>query len=109
MKEIGEWLQRERTQREVSLEWIREETKISFRYLQALEQGDFDCLPGEPYVKGFIRSYARAVGCDPDPIVQRYKELKAKETVAAESAKAHASRGRAFLTKVNETLQWLGL
>lgn len=111
MKEIGDWLQRERIRREVSLESIRDETKISVRYLQALEEGRFDMLPDDPYVKGFIRSYARAIGCDPDPILEKYKELKAEESLVTARARpqSRASRGRSFLTKVNETLQWLGL
>ncbi len=111
MKEIGEWLQKERTRREISLESIRDETKISLRYLQALEEGRFDVLPEDPYVRGFIRSYARAIGCDPAPIIERYKELKVQESSAAGRGKpkSQPSRSRTFWTKVNKTLQWLGL
>jgi len=107
MKEIGEWLRRERTARMVSLESIRDETKITMRYLQALEEGEFDKLPGEPYVKGFIRLYTRAVGCDAEPILERYRELQEKQA-RQEPAKRSPSRGRAFVTKLSETLQWLG-
>jgi len=110
MKEIGEWLRRERTARSVSLESVRDETKITMRFLQALEDGEFEKLPGEPYVSGFIRLYARAVGFDPAPVLAKYREFQAKEAAKRELMQdSRPSRARTFLTKLNEALQWLGL
>src|SRR5690606_18501436 len=109
VREIGERLRHERMARAVSLEWIREETKISMRYLEALENGEFEKLPGEPYLTGFIRLYARAVGCDPEPILERYQELRSEEAAELEPVQPAPQRRRTFLTRLSETLQWLGL
>ena len=108
MKEIGDWLRRERMERMVTLEAVRDETKISMRYLQALEEGEFGCLPGEPYIKGYIRLYARAVGCDPEPIVRRYQELQGIESLREETKGSPKEKRRTFLTKLSGALQWLG-
>lgn len=109
MKEIGERLRGERIARDVPLEVIKEETKISLGYLHALEEGNFDRLPGDPYIKGFIRGYARAIGIDPDPIIAQYKELKGPTDPLADMERLARGKNRSFLAKVNQTLQWFGL
>lgn len=53
----------------LSLSDIAARTKITLRHVQALDRGDLAALPGRPYVLGFVRSYARAVGLDEAPLV----------------------------------------
>jgi cytoskeletal protein RodZ len=62
---LGDFLRRERELRHISLDDVAERTKISRRYLEAIEEGRYDRLPGETFVRGFIRSYAQSVGLDP--------------------------------------------
>ena len=62
---LGEFLRRERELRHITLDDVAERTKISRRYLEAIEEGRYDRLPGETFVRGFIRAYAHAVGRDP--------------------------------------------
>jgi len=69
---FGAWLRRQRELREISLREIADTTKISIRYLQALEQDRFDVLPAPVFAKGFLREYARFVGLDPDEVVNSY-------------------------------------
>ncbi len=64
MGSFGERLQREREMRGITLEEISESTKISGRCLRALEQEEFDKLPGGIFNKGFVRAYARYLGID---------------------------------------------
>lgn len=64
MNEFGEELRKERESRKVTLQSITDATKISRRYLMALETGEFDHLPGGVINKGIVRSYARVVGLD---------------------------------------------
>lgn len=59
MGTFGDRLRRERETRGITLEQVSESTKISTRALQALEQEQFDKLPGGIFNKGFVRSYAR--------------------------------------------------
>jgi len=76
---FGNWLRRQRELREISLREIADVTKISIRYLEALEQDRFDVLPAPVFAKGFLREYARYVGLDPDEVVNSY--LTAQEEV----------------------------
>lgn len=108
MKELGQRLKDERIARGLTLEFVADETKIARRYLMALEEGALERLPGDPYIKGFIRSYARAIGCDPEPFVAHYKERRVMEEAAFVPA-TPKNKTRTFLAKVNQTLQWFGL
>jgi cytoskeletal protein RodZ len=76
MKEIGDLLQKARIKKKLSLEEINDETKIRLDQLKAIEAGDFQKLPGEVYVKGFIMNFARAVGLDEHEVLKKYYELK---------------------------------
>jgi cytoskeleton protein RodZ len=49
------------------------ETRIRETYLAALEEEDFATLGGDVYVRGFLRSYARFLGLDPEPLVEAYR------------------------------------
>ncbi len=69
---FGAWLRSQRKIREVPLGEISDATKISVRYLEALEQDRFDVLPASVFAKGFLREYARFVGLDPDEVVNSY-------------------------------------
>jgi len=66
MASFGENLRRERELRGVSLREIAEGTKISVRFLQALEDDRIDVLPGGLFPKAFVRQYAGFLGLDPD-------------------------------------------
>ncbi len=68
---FGAWLRRQREMREITLREISDATKISLRYLEALEQERFDLLPAKVFARGFLRQYARYVGLDPDEAVNR--------------------------------------
>src|SRR5215469_14611134 len=72
MGEFGKELRTERESRGIGLETISDSTKISGRYLAALEEDHFEQLPGGVFNKGIVRSYARVVGLDEDIWVNRY-------------------------------------
>jgi cytoskeleton protein RodZ len=69
---FGEHLKREREMRGVSLEEISAATRISTRFLEALENDHWDQLPGGVFNRGFIRSIARFLGLDEDSLVAEY-------------------------------------
>jgi hypothetical protein len=73
---LGEFLRRERELRHISLDDVAERTKISRRYLEAIEEGQYDRLPGETFVRGFIRSYAQSVGLDPADTLLMYSQSR---------------------------------
>lgn len=69
---FGEHLRREREMRGVSLDEIAAATRISTRFLEALESEQWDRLPGGAFNRGFIRSIARFLGIDEDALVAEY-------------------------------------
>ncbi len=69
---IGTTLSEARKQKKLNLKKIALETKISFRYLQALEAENYDVFPAEVYLKGFLRTYAQYLGLDGDEMVRAY-------------------------------------
>lgn len=73
---FGDWLRRQREMREISLRDIADRTKISLRYLQAMEDNRFDLLPAPIFAKGFLREYARYVGLSPDEVVNHYLSVQ---------------------------------
>lgn len=66
---IGQKLHQARQGRNISLEQAAEETHIRLHYLQALEAGDFDQLPSEAHVRGFLRTYAGYLGLAPQSLL----------------------------------------
>jgi len=75
MTSIGELLRRERVSRNLDLEQISRETKISSRLLQAIEAEQFEKLPGGVFTKSFVRQYARYLGLDEEELVGELERL----------------------------------
>lgn len=73
MNGFGEKLRREREMRGVSLDEISESTKIGTRSLRALEEDDFEKLPGGIFNKGFVRAYAKFLGLDEEQTVTDFE------------------------------------
>ncbi len=73
-EEIGAALRQARESLGLSIEDAVRETKISARYLTALEEGRFGLIPGEVYVRGFIRSYAKMLHLNGDALLKCSKE-----------------------------------
>lgn len=74
MFEIGTTLRDARVRRDISLQRAEDDTKIRVKYIQAMENEDFDVLPGGTYVKGFLRTYAEYLGIDYQPLLDEYNE-----------------------------------
>lgn len=69
---FGEEMRKEREIRSISLKEIADATKISKRYLEAIEKDDYNVLPAAVFTRGFVREYARYLGLNPDEAVNRY-------------------------------------
>lgn len=69
---FGERLKRERELREVKLEEVSAATRISERFLQALENEDWSRLPGGVFGRGFVRTVARYLGLDEENLLAEY-------------------------------------
>src|SRR5437588_1772062 len=69
---FGEELRRRREIRGISLKEIADATKISKRFLDAIERNDHKTLPAPVFTRGFVREYARYLGLNSDEMVNRY-------------------------------------
>ena len=76
---FGEELRREREIRGISLKEIADATKISKRFLEAIERNDHKTLPAPVFTRGFVREYARYLGLSTDDIVNRYNAAAASD------------------------------
>jgi transcriptional regulator with XRE-family HTH domain len=74
-RSFGAWLQRERERRDITVRAIADRTKIGVGLLQSLERGDVSRWPGGIYRRSFVRSYAEAIGIDPDLVLANFERL----------------------------------
>jgi cytoskeletal protein RodZ len=73
MSEIGEILRERRMALKIDVNEVEEATKIRAKYLRALENAEYDMLPGNAYVKSFLRTYADYLGLDSRELVDAYR------------------------------------
>ena len=115
MERFCDELRVEREQRKVSIETICAVTKVSKRYLQALEAGDYDELPGGVFRKGILRSYLGVLGLEEAPWLERFEAslaLSGEKTATtaaewaqfAENVRRTRAQSRALTGK-----RWLGV
>jgi len=82
MKDIGDFLRERREAKGVSLIEIEKDLKIRKKYLQALEEGNIDIIPGRTYIIGYLRNYSKYLGIDEEninSIIQTYKNLEKRK------------------------------
>jgi cytoskeleton protein RodZ len=90
---FGEHLKREREMRGVSLEEISAATRISTRFLEAIEGEHWDQLPGGVFNRGFIRAIARFLGLDEDSLVAEYA-IETRDTAPPRIAPEYSGDSR---------------
>ena len=73
MPDIGESLREARMRARIDISEVEAQTKIRAKYLRALENEEWDLLPGPTYVKSFLRTYAEALDLDAKLLVDEYK------------------------------------
>ncbi len=73
MFEIGTTLREARVRRNLTLQQVEEDIKIRVKYVQAMENEDWDVMPGVTYVKGFLRTYSTYLGLDPEVIIGEFR------------------------------------
>ena len=74
--DVGSILKNGRESKQMTLGEVSRVTRISIPNLEAIEHNRFDELPGEVFVRGFLRSYAQAVGVMPQEILAKYTQSR---------------------------------
>jgi hypothetical protein len=91
METLGVWLRQAREAKGETLREAESDTRIRFRFLKMLEDGEFDVLPGgEVQVRGFLRIYARHLGLSPEEALIRYDRELGRAAPATPVAPATA-------------------
>jgi cytoskeleton protein RodZ len=86
---FGKKLRTERDSQGLSLEYVAEKTRIGIHHLRALENDDFDALPDDVFVKGYLRAYAECLDADPELVVEAYNlERQSRKAEQAASRKS---------------------
>ena len=104
--EIGPTLREARVRRKLTLTQVSDDTRIRIKYLQAMEDEDFEVMPGITYVRGFLRTYAEYLSLDADVIIGEFnshtRPFPESEPFGGVSAlgkpRSHRSRNTLLLT-----------
>lgn len=97
MDEVGKKLREARIEKGYTIDDLQQITKIQKRYLIAIEEGNFDALPGDFYVRAFIKQYAETVGLDGQKLLDQYADAlpnPAATAAADEEAEEPADKRR---------------
>ncbi len=97
MTEIGATLREERMRARIDISEIEAQTKIRAKYLRALENEEWDLLPGPTFVKSFLRTYAEALGLDGKQLVEEFRlshERPSESDLQPIVSTARGARGR---------------
>ena len=111
--QFGSELRKEREARGVALETISEKTKVIKRYLNALENDNFEVLPGGILSKGIVRGYVRTIGLDETAWMERFVVASREHgTPVEEKWEAFAEnvgRSRAASASRSRRFRWTSL
>jgi hypothetical protein len=92
---LGEKLKKFRSEGRITLFEVSRETKIPVKYLEMIEEGKYESLPPDVYVRGFLRGYGEYLGLDPEKLVGLYRrERDIKENITKEEIKPIAKTKR---------------
>ena len=92
---VGTILREARNRRKVELSEVEAATRIRLRYLRAIEDEEWDVLPGGFYTRGFVRTYALFLGLDGDRLVDEYRKSVEPWHRAAEAPQSQPEGGGA--------------
>jgi cytoskeletal protein RodZ len=97
-----------RSRKGISLAQVGDATKISLRYLEAIEWGDFGKLPGGVYGFSYVRQYARAVDCDENLLVACYREVATPVEESSAASRVQEPQTRRFRDRILSLLASAG-
>ena len=87
VEDIGAKYRLIREEKGIDMQTVADETKIQKKFLQAIEENQWEALPGEVYLRGFLRIYAKYLGIDGQEIIDIYNSSKQKDHVVIETFK----------------------
>jgi cytoskeletal protein RodZ len=89
---LGEKIKKLRSEKRIALNEVSRVTRIQIAYLEYLEDGEYEKLPADVYVKGFLRSYADFLGVDDQILIKLYEKEKGIKKNMEESKNSQAGK-----------------
>ncbi|MEI6634633.1 MAG: helix-turn-helix domain-containing protein [Chlamydiota bacterium] len=95
MTSLGDYLRAAREERKIPIAQVARDTRVSERYLVAIEANELSRLPAVAYAKGFIKLYAEYLGLDPKPLLDQFarEHLSVSMPVLSSDGDAHPPAG----------------
>jgi cytoskeleton protein RodZ len=106
---FGRELQQEREKRQITLVSIAEGTKVPEKHLLALEQEEFEQLPGGVFSRGIVRSYCRYIGLNEDEWLQRFPAAPEMEDTQSFAEFASNVKRNRIRTNTHMRMRWWGV
>lgn len=82
MESVGAILAKAREQKKWTVDDLHKQTRITKKFLEALEKENYEAIPGDIYVKGFLTTVSVKLGLDPEKMIELYKRTKLSESPA---------------------------
>ena len=99
---LGEVLRKERERRNLTIQDIEQSTSIRSLYIECIENGDYDKLPGDVYTKGFIRSYADFLKLNADELTAQFNMERNPVVATGTIEENSGSEGNEITAEVSE-------
>ena len=93
MESVGQYLRKHRENKRMSIEEVSRATRVPSSSVERIEADRFDELPGEVFVRGFLKSYARSLGLTPEEVLARYTASRRVVWVTPLPIASPATRG----------------
>lgn len=100
---LGDLLRETRKQKNLSLEDVEKGTNIRKLYIKSIEDGNYEKLPGEVFLKGFIKTYGKFLGLDSQQLINQYKSEKNATTATVENTAVSESQSSSI--PIKETVE----
>jgi len=98
---LGEKLKKLRSDRRISLSEVSKHTRIQVKYLEYLEEGRYEKLPADVYVRGFLKNYADFLGVDANILIRLYEKEKGIKDNLEKNKNRELAQERAKPLKIN--------
>ncbi len=103
---VGDILRAERERRGLAIRDVEEATSIRALYIQSIEENKYDIIPGEVYLKGFIKTYANFLNLDGNAVVNQYRQEKTPPNVILDDVESNVVKNKGLKPQNNNKIEF---
>ncbi len=103
---VGDILRAERERRGLAIRDVEEATSIRALYIQSIEENKYDIIPGEVYLKGFIKTYANFLNLDGNAVVNQYRQEKTPQNVILDDVESNVVENKGLKPQNNNKIEF---